>query len=274
MKENNILVALLGVIAVVLFGVCLMLGIGNSISVAVGPLAAQVGELTGIDKEINRRLSAIEARQTALAPANGAPGQVVNAPPGPCGGAPNGGGAPPVDNNRVYTIPIGDSPVLGKRNAPVTITAFLDLQCPFCLQFYPVLKDVLKAYPNKVKIVIKHFPLPFHGNALGAAKLTFAANQQGKYYDMVDLLLANGAASTDDKIREYARTLRIDANRLLNDFKNKDAQWQKLIDDDKVLVSQDNVQGTPTFFINGRVTQARDLNSYKAEIDKILSGNQ
>lgn len=269
MKENNILVVVLGVITVVLFGVCLMLGISNSISVAVGPLAAQVGELTGIDKEINRRLSAIEARQTALAPANGAAGQVVN-PPGQgagCGGA-------PVDNNKVYTIPIGDSPVLGKRNAPVTITAFLDLQCPFCAQFYPAIKEVQKAYPDKVKVVIKHFPLPFHGNALGAAKLTLAANQQGKYYDMVDLLLANGATTTDDKIREYARTLRIDANRLLNDFKNKDAQWQKLIDDDKVLVSQDNVGGTPTIFINGRVTQARDVSSYKAEIDKILSGNQ
>lgn len=270
MKENNILVGVLAVIGVVLLGVCLMLGVSNCISVAIGPLTAQVGELTGVTKEINRRLTALEARQTALAPSNGAPAQVVNAQ-GPCGGAPSVGGPPPVDYNKVYTIPIGSSPVLGKRDAPVTIVAFMDFQCPFCTQFYPPIEQVQKQYPDKVNVVIKNFPLPFHPNALGAAKLALAANQQGKYFQMVDLLLANQGANTDDKVEEYAKTLRINANRLLNDFKNKDAQWQKFIDDDKILVNEDNVGGTPTIFINGRLTQARDVNSYKAEIDKILS---
>jgi hypothetical protein len=65
----------------------------------------------------------------------------------------------------VYNIDPGDSPTLGKPDAPVTITAFMDFQCPFSIREYPKLKQVLAEYPNDVRLVFKHRPLSFHTKA-------------------------------------------------------------------------------------------------------------
>ena len=180
---------------------------------------------------------------------------------------------PQKDPNKVNDIPIGASPILGDKNAPVTITEFSDFQCPFCARFHPPVLEVLKAYPDKVKLVIKNYPLDFHPNARPAAKLALAAHEQGKYFEMVQELLNNEAATTDDKVKEYAKKLGLDYKKLADDFKSKDAQWEKTITDDQNLAGQVGVQGTPTFFINGRETSARDLNGYKTEIEKILKAN-
>jgi len=98
---------------------------------------------------------------------NGAPG---------CAGA--GAPAPseakqprPVDTT-VYDVNTGSSPVLGKADAPVTITEWSDFQCPFCAREYPKLKEILAAYPDKVRIVFKHRPLGFHKQAKPAHAAT------------------------------------------------------------------------------------------------------
>jgi protein-disulfide isomerase len=176
--------------------------------------------------------------------------------------------------NKVYTIDPGISSVLGNRNAPVTITEFSDFQCPFCSRFYSAIKDVMAAYPNQVRVVIKNFPLPFHPNARPAAKLAMAANEQGKFQGMMESLLANGGDVSDDKIKEYAKTLGLDYNKLMADYKNRDAQWEKQIQEDMQLGGNVDVRGTPTFYLNGRKTNARDLASFKSQIDAILSGQK
>jgi len=285
--KNNILMVVLIVIVVILSGSCVLLGITSAVSLAVGPLTSRMAEISEVQKEIqrkfnehnggdvttqlmliNQKLGFLEARLN-----NNGGIFIQQAPRSPQAGGGCGGGTPQ-DSNKLYTIPIGESQILGKKDAPVTIVAFFDFQCPFCSRFYPPIKDVLKAYPDKVKFVIKNYPLPFHSNALPAAKLALAANLQGKYYEMVDVLLQNGAVSTEDKIKEYAKTLNINYSKLMDDFTKKDAQWQKRVDEDKTLAGQVGVRGTPTFFINGRLTSARDFNSYKIEIDKILAGKK
>jgi protein-disulfide isomerase len=287
--KNNILIVFLVVLVVVLGGASLMFGLGNAVSVAIAPLATKITELTSIEKEIQKkqdvrgntdpttsqlifltqRVAMLEARLGNSAGGNYGqhyPGQQQYGQQQP-------GQQRPMpsqeDFNKVYPIDIGTSPILGKPNAPVTIVEFSDFQCPFCARFHPVLRDVLKAYPDKVRIVIKNFPLPFHPNARPAAKLALSAGLQGKYYGMVDLLMQNGGSVEDNKVKEYAKTLGLNYNKLMDDYKNKDAQWEKIISDDMTLANQVNVHGTPTFFINGRQTSARDLNSYKTEIDKI-----
>jgi protein-disulfide isomerase len=146
------------------------------------------------------------------------------------------------------------------------------LQCPFCARFYPPLKEVLAAYPDKVRVVLKNFPLSFHPNARPAAKVALAANEQGKYYEMADLLMQNGADVSEDKVKDYAKQLNLNYNKLMSDLKNNEAAYEKRIADDSALGQQVDVQGTPTFFINGKKTNARDFNSYKTEIDQILAG--
>ena len=62
--------------------------------------------------------------------------------------------------------------------------------------------------------------------------------------------------------------------KFMKDLKERDADWEKLINEDEALVNAVNVMGTPTFYINGKKTQARDMASFKAEIDRILNGGK
>jgi len=181
---------------------------------------------------------------------------------------------PAEDLNKVYTLEVGSTPVLGKADAPVTITMFVDLECPFCAQFYGPIKEVLNAYPGKVRFMIKNFPLPFHRNAIPAAKAALAADLQGKYFEMVDLLLKNKAQVPESKLKEYAKTLGLDEKKFLENLKSKDTEFEKQIAHDMSLGQRSDVDGTPAFFLNGKKTKAYDLNSWKAEIDKILSSKQ
>ena len=89
---------------------------------------------------------------------------------------------------------------------------------------------------------------------------------------MVDLLLQNGGDVSESKVKGYASQLKLNYNKLISDWKNKDAEYEKRINEDIALGGRVDVQGTPTFFINGKKTMARDFNGYKTEIDKILAG--
>ncbi|HQP09915.1 MAG TPA: thioredoxin domain-containing protein [Candidatus Omnitrophota bacterium] len=182
--------------------------------------------------------------------------------------------APPPEDTTVYEIAIAHSPVRGSKNAPVTIVEFVDFQCPFCARFHQPILDVLKAYPDKVNYILKNFPLSFHPEAKPAAKAAFAAGEQGKYWEMADALLENNRELTEEKFKEIAGTLGLNVEKFMNDYKNKDAQWEQYIQSDMDLGQQVNVQGTPTFYLNGKKTRSRDLNSFKVEIDAILGGKK
>jgi protein-disulfide isomerase len=276
-NKSNITVILLVVLIGVFSGVGLLIGINNAIGVALNPLNTKLAVIENSVRNIENKLNtgavggnqnaALASIQDALTQlqnkinANGANAQQPQQPPAE-------------DMNKVYDLNPGVSSILGNKNAPVTITEFSDFQCPFCARFYPVIKDVLGAYPNQVRVVIKNFPLPFHPNARPAAKLAMAANEQGKFQGMMESLLANGGDVSDDKIKEYAKTLGLNYNKLMADYKGKDAQWEQQLKDDFQLATNSDVRGTPTFYLNGHKTNSRDLASFKVEIDAILAAKK
>lgn len=270
--KNNALIIILVILIGLLSGIALLLGINTTVQVAMAPVSARLGQieitqriilekLSANESQMGNKFSSIQSQLKGMENKLG-PRPSFNLPPAP----------PQEDFNKVYDLPIGVSPVNGKKEAPVTITEFIDLQCPFCARFYPPVKEVLKEYPDKVKLVLKNFPLSFHPNAKPAAKLALAANEQGKYYEMVDLLLQNGADVSDAKVKDYAKQLNLNYEKLMKDLKDNDAQYEKRIADDIALGDQADVQGTPTFYLNGKKTNARDAATYKVEIDKILAG--
>jgi protein-disulfide isomerase len=267
-KKNGVIIVLLVVLIGVVSGVGLLTGINNAVKVAISPLKRKLTDIqykldslknSNDSSYIQNELQQIQKKLDAIS-AN----VQLRQPQGP----------PPEDMNKVYTIDPGVSSILGNKNAPVTIVEFSDFQCPFCNRFYPVLKDVLGAYPGKVRVIIKNFPLQFHSNARPAAKLAMAANEQGKFQGMMEALLASGGDVTEPKIKEYAKNLGLNYNKLMADYKNKDAQWEKQVQDDMQLAAMVDVRGTPTSYINGRKTNARDLNSFKVQIDAILAGQK
>ncbi len=177
---------------------------------------------------------------------------------------------PQEDYNKVYKLDVAHSPVKGNPSAPITIVDFIDIQCPYSTRFYPVVDEVLAAYPDKVNFVVKNFPLQFHPQARPAAKAAFAAGEQGKYYEMLKLLLDNNRDLTEDKFKELAGQLGLNVEKFVNDFKQKDAQYEQWIQQDIVLGSQSDVRGTPTFFLGGRKTTARDFSGFKTQIEALL----
>lgn len=260
MKNNGLLIVLVIIVSIG-SGVGLLFGITNLVNTAVAPVSGQLTQISANEARLSDKLAALEKKIGDLEDKMRQQPQAAPQIPQP----------PAEDMNKVYDIPVGNSPIFGDKNAKVTIVEFTDLQCPFCSRFSPPLHEALQAYSKGVRLIVKNFPLPFHPNARPAAKLAFAAGEQGKYHEMIVLLLENGAQVDDAKIKEYAEKLKLNAKKLADDYKNKDAQWEAWIQEDEKLVQAVDVRGTPTFFLNGKKTNARDVASWKAAIDKALA---
>jgi protein-disulfide isomerase len=175
---------------------------------------------------------------------------------------------PSIDYNKVHALPVGKSAIKGNVNAPVTIVEFSDFQCPYCSRLQPTLKEVLTAYPEEVRLVYKHYPLSFHKQARNAAKATEAAAEQGKFWEMHDLIFEKFNKLTEPMFSEFAEQLGLDLDKFKADYASN--KYDKQIQDDINLARKASVTGTPTLFLNGKRMQRRSTADFKESIDKIL----
>jgi len=183
--------------------------------------------------------------------------------------APAAAQRPQVDPNKVYEIPVGNSAVRGPKDAPVTIVMFSDFQCPFCAQTTPVIDEVLKAYPNDVNFVMKQFPLrQIHPNADPAARAAIAAGKQNKFWEMHDDLYKNSKNLSPETIKGIAEKIGLDMKRFEAD-QNSD-EVKKQVDAELALGAKNDVRGTPSFFVNGKIAQNRTVDGFKTQIDAEL----
>jgi protein-disulfide isomerase len=154
------------------------------------------------------------------------------------------------DPAKTYKVPVGASPFHGNPNAKVTLIEFSEFQCPFCSKVGPTMKELETKYGKDLRVVFKHNPLPFHPNAQPAAEASLAAGEQGKFWEMHDLLFANQQKLDPASLEEYAKELKLD----LAKFKAAIAsgKFKAQIKADMDLAAQFGARGTPSFFINGR----------------------
>jgi protein-disulfide isomerase len=166
---------------------------------------------------------------------------------------------PKEDTTTVFKIPVGASPVLGNPNALVTIVEFSDFQCPYCSKVEPTLKSIRDKYGDKVRLVWKNEPLPFHPAAEPAAEaaLEVRAEKGDKgFWAAHDLFyggqkdLANGKDANVDAIVKMATDAGANADKAKAAIANK--THKKEIDADGDVAEDFQVQGTPNFFIDGR----------------------
>jgi protein-disulfide isomerase len=179
---------------------------------------------------------------------------------------------PAEDFDRVYEIPVGDSPVLGNPNAPVTIVEFSDFQCPFCARTSPLLKEVLEKHGENVRIVYKHFPLNFHRAARPAAVASLAAHEQGRFWEMHDVLFENSRTLDVAKMEEYAKAAGLDVERFKKDLEAKGQQYEQRVQAEFQQGVAADVRGTPAVYVNGRKLKNRSLDGFSAQIDAALEG--
>ena len=172
----------------------------------------------------------------------------------------------------VYDVKIGSAPILGKADAPVTIVAWADFQCPFSAREYPKLKGILAAYPDQVRLVFKHKPLSFHKKAKPAHALAQMAMQQGGsglFWKMHDRLMAGASKLEITDLREHAKTLKLDLN-IFDLVIGDQMQIDKLLEADLAEAKKCNVNATPTIMINGLKLVDRSVETYKARVDELL----
>jgi protein-disulfide isomerase/predicted transcriptional regulator len=160
-------------------------------------------------------------------------------------------------------------PAKGPTGAPVTIVEFSDFECPFCSKAEGTVKDVLAAYPDKIRLVYRDFPLPMHPNAQKAAEAAHCAEDQGKYWDMHDKLFANSTKLSVTDLKAYARELGLDTGRF--DKCLDSGEKAKIVEANKKAGEDVGVSGTPAFFVNGRLLSgAQPLEAFKSVVDEEL----
>jgi len=163
----------------------------------------------------------------------------------------------------------GDN-VKGSVNAKVTIIEYSDFQCPFCGRAAPTVKQVLAAYPNDVKLVYRHFPLPSHSQAQKAAEASECAAQQGNFWEYHDKLFENQDALYVPMLKDYASQIGLNTT----DFNlclDSGAMYDK-VQANKKEGEAAGVTGTPAFFVNGKlISGAVPYSQIKQVIDAELN---
>jgi protein-disulfide isomerase len=165
---------------------------------------------------------------------------------------------------REVEIP-ADAPALGPANAPITMVEFTDYECPFCQRAQATVDEVMKEHGDKIRLVVRDYPLEFHSRALYASRASHCAGEQKAFWEYHhDLLRKPGNYSDEDLVRR-ATELKLDA-----------AAFKACIASDKfdaqIRASQEagskmGVSGTPAFFLNGRmINGARPKSDFDAII--------
>ncbi len=201
---------------------------------------------------------------------------------------------PAEDDKTIWKVPVGSAPIRGKADAPVTVVIFSDFQCPFCGRVEPTLAQVEKTYGDKVRIVWKDNPLPFHPRAEPAGELAREARaQKGDkgFWAAHDLMFkkdcagkadaadkqsceSGGGKWTDNQVNlkdedllGYAKELQLDVDKVKSAI--NDHKYKADLAADTELADDLQANGTPHFFINGRrLVGAQPFDKFKAVIDE------
>lgn len=148
------------------------------------------------------------------------------------------------------TFDNSNSPSLGKENAPVTLVEFSDFQCPFCTRFAPTLRQVNQKYGDQVRIVYRQYPIPsIHPFAFKASEASLCANDQGKFWELHDVMFANQSKLSVTDIKQHAGALGMDRKKF--DTCLDTGRYVEQVQRDMAEGTRVGITGTPAVFING-----------------------
>jgi protein-disulfide isomerase len=199
----------------------------------------------------------------------GAGGEEVAAADGVGAGPADHGPAIDDEIDRLRVPVTADMPARGPADALVTIVMFSDYQCPFCSRVEPTVTRIREQYGDRVRVVWRDNPLPFHDNAMPAAEAAREAMAQGgseRFWQMHDTLMAHQTELDRTHLEQYAGELHLDMTRFRAALDNH--THQAAIQADVALAAQVGARGTPGFFINGRnLMGAQPFEQFQTIID-------
>jgi len=171
--------------------------------------------------------------------------------------------------------------IRGNKNAKVTLIEYSDFECPFCKNFHPTTLELLKTYGDKIRLVFRHYPLPFHANAQKEAEASECIASLGgndafwKYVDTIfERTTSNGTGFALDKLESLAAELGVNQAEFQSCLDS--GKYEKLVKDSITEGQTAGVRGTPsTFIVNSKgenqiVVGAQPIETFKTIIDKNL----
>jgi protein-disulfide isomerase len=161
-------------------------------------------------------------------------------------------------NNSTLKPPVSASDHMqGQDDAFVTLVEYADYQCPYCGDAHPVIKRLQKSLGKKLRFVFRNFPLAqAHPFALLAARAAEAAELQGKFWEMHDMIFENQEQLEPEVLPVWAHQIGLDVNQFAKAV--SEGQVTKRIEDDYASGLESGVDGTPSFFINGARYEGED----------------
>ncbi|HCC84645.1 MAG TPA: hypothetical protein DEP87_03100 [Candidatus Pacebacteria bacterium] len=189
----------------------------------------------------------------------------------------NPGGSTPANSAQMTEILTvkADDWVRGSATASVTVIEYLDFECEACKVYYPITKQLQAEYKDKVRFVVRYFPLPGHKNSLPSALAAEAAGKQGKFWEMHDILYDNQKiwgekTATDPALfLDYAKQIGLNLDQYAKDVALSEVFTR--VNRDKAEGNSLGISGTPTFFVNGqKIPNPKGYGDFKTFIDGLM----
>ncbi|MDQ2745902.1 MAG: DsbA family protein [Acidobacteriota bacterium] len=169
----------------------------------------------------------------------------------------------------VQTVATENQPSRGKTDAPVTVVMFSDFQCSACSAAHPILQSVLKTYADKIRFVVRDFPLTqIHENAYNAALAANAAHAQGRFFEYTEILYHNQNKLDEASLIEYASQIGLNVKQFTADLKSK--KFAPEIEKDIADGNKLGISGTPTVYVNGVKVRQLTAEGFRRTIDRAL----
>jgi protein-disulfide isomerase len=180
--------------------------------------------------------------------------------------------ASPAVASKRYATQLAGLPRRGATNAKVEILMCGDFDCPYCKKSAATLAQLLQSHPNDLAIFFRNHPLPMHVNARAAHRAAVAADNQGQFWPMFDLLYSDTSKRSDAELEALAKQLGLDVKQFRKDVSA--AKTEARIDTELSYCEQAlDASGTPTFFINGiKLVGAQPLAEFEALVQAELRG--
>jgi protein-disulfide isomerase len=168
-----------------------------------------------------------------------------------------------------FSIATDDQPTKGAPKASVTIVEFTDFECPSCARQHPILDRIVTEFGDRVRLVVRDFPLSQHANARKAAEAAEAAREQGKYWEYASVLFRNQSALGVDKLRQYATEVGL--NRAQFDASLDSGKLAEKVQRDVMDGRKLGINGTPTLYVNGKRISDNSYESVKSAVESALT---
>ncbi len=170
--------------------------------------------------------------------------------------------------------------VMGNASSGITLTEYGDYQCPGCGSYYPIVKEVVDQYKDRIQFQFRNLPLSqIHQNAIAGARAAEAANKQGKFWEMHDMLYQTQEAWSSESnpksiFEQYAKQLGLDTTKFGQDYSS--GAVNDLINADIAAFDKTgNPKATPTFFLNGKkISPNNTVDAFKKLLDAELAKKQ